>query len=70
MIQRNLSTKKKQTHRHREQTCGSQAGDAVGRRHRLGVCNQQIQTITYKVDKQQGPTVEYMELHSLSCDKP
>ena len=50
MIQRNLSTKKKQTHRHREQTCSSQAGGAVGGRHRLGVCNQQIQTITYRID--------------------
>ena len=26
MIQMNLSTKQKQTHRHREQTCGYQGG--------------------------------------------
>ena len=47
---------------------GCQGGS--GERDRLGVWGQQIQTITYKADKQQGPTVEHMEQHSLSCDKP
>ena len=28
------------------------------------------QTVTYRVDKQQGPTMQRMELHSVSCDKP
>ena len=30
MTQVNLSTKQKQTHRHREQTCGCQGGGMVG----------------------------------------
>ena len=52
----NLPMKQKQTHRHREQTCGCQGG---GRRWRngLGVWDQQMQTIIYRIDKQQGPTV-------------
>ena len=32
MTQTNLSTKQKQTHRHRENTCGCQAGDRGGGR--------------------------------------
>ena len=29
-----------------------------------------MQTIMYRMDKQQGPTVEHKGLYSLSCDKP
>ena len=36
----------------------------------VGVCGQQMQTIIYSMDKQQGPTVEHRELYSISCDKP
>ena len=36
----------------------------------LGVWDQQMQTIMYRMDKQQGPTVEHRELYSISCDKP
>ena len=32
MTQINLSPKQKQTHRHREQTCGCQGGGGVGER--------------------------------------
>ena len=44
----NLSTKKKKTHRHREQTCGCQGG---GRREwdRLGVWGDQMQPITFSI---------------------
>ena len=52
----NLSTKHKQTHRHREQTCGCQGEGGWGR-NGLAVWDQQMQTIIYKMDKQQGPTV-------------
>ena len=31
---------------------------------------QQMQTIIYRMDKQQGPTVQHRELYSTSCDKP
>ena len=47
----NLSMKKKQTHRHREQTCGCQGGGRDG----VGVWGQQMQTSIYRRDKQQGP---------------
>ena len=29
-----------------------------------------MQTNTYRMDKQQGLTVEHRELYSISCDKP
>ena len=65
----NKSTKQKQTHRHREQTCGCQGGEGWGREG-LGVWDQQMQTVIYRMDKQQGPTVQHRELYSMSCDKP
>ena len=36
----------------------------------LRVWGQQMQTIIYRMDKQQGPTVQHRELYSKSCDKP
>ena len=36
----------------------------------LGVWDQHMKTITYSMDKQQGPTVQHKELYSISCDKP
>ena len=36
----------------------------------LGVWGEQMQTIIYRMDKQQGPTVEHRELYSVSCDEP
>ena len=67
MTQMNLCTK--QTHRCREQTCGCQGGGRWGR-DRLGVWELQMQTIIYRMDKQQGPTVKHRDLYSISCDKP
>ena len=52
----NLSTKQKQTHRHKEQTCGCQGEKRWGR-DKLGVWGQSMQTIVYRMDKQLGPTV-------------
>ena len=69
MTQINLSMKQKQTHRHKEQICGRQGG-GEWERDKLGVQDQQIQTIIYTIDKQQGPTVQHKELYSISCDKP
>ena len=34
-----------------------------GGRGKLGVWDQQIQTTIYKIDKQQGPTVQHRELY-------
>ena len=50
------SMKQKQTHRHREETCGCQGGGGWGRSG-LGVWGSKMQTITYRMGKQQGPTV-------------
>ena len=47
----NLSTKQKQTQRHREQTCGCQGEGGQGR-DGLGVWHQQMQTGIYRMDKQ------------------
>ena len=61
-----LFTRQKQTHRHRKQTYGYQRGKPW--REKLGVWVQQIQSV-YKIDKQQGPTVQHRELYSISCNK-
>ena len=36
----------------------------------MGVWDQQMQAIIYRMEKQQGPTVQHRELYSISCDKP
>ena len=69
MAQMNLSMKQKQTHRHREQTCGCQGGGGWGR-DGVGVWDSQMQTIIYRMETQQGPTVEHREIYSTSCYKP
>ena len=61
----NLFPKQKETHRLQRQTYGYQTGKGVGE-GKLGVWDQQIQTTRYKIDKQQGPTVQHGELYSVS----
>ena len=61
----NLFTKQKQTHRHRKQTYGYQKGG--GERDKLGVWDENIHTTMFKIDNQQGPTVQHRELYSISC---
>ena len=56
MIQMNLFTEQKETHRLRKQTYVYQRGKVVGR-DKLGVWNSQIHTTIYEIDNQQGPTV-------------
>ena len=51
MIQINLFTKQKQTHRPRKQTYGHQR-EKVGRRDKLGAWNCHIHTAIYKTDNQ------------------
>ena len=55
--------------RKQRQTCGCQWEEGWGM-GRLGVWNQQMQTIIYRMDKQQGPTVEHRELYSVAYDEP
>ena len=45
-------------------------GEGRWGREGLGVWDQQMQTSIYRMDKQQGPTVEHRELHSILCEKP
>ena len=41
-----------------------------GRGHGSGVWSLQMQTIIYRMDKQQSLTIQHRELYSLSSDKP
>ena len=62
MIQINLYTKQKQTHRHRKQTYGCQWGKGGE-----GGINWEHGVNRYKLlDKQQGLTVQHKELSSIS----
>ena len=55
MTQINLSTKQRQTHKTGEQTCGCWGSGVRRERDGLGVWDQQMQTIIYRMEKQ-GPT--------------
>ena len=61
----NLSMKQKQNQGYREQTGGCPGGEGW-ERFGLGVGDQQVQTITYRMSKQQGSTVSHRELYSIS----
>ena len=65
----NLSTKQKQTHRQREQTGGC-PGEGGRERDGLVIWGWQMQTITFRMDKQQGPAVQHRELYLVFWDKP
>ena len=52
----NIFTKQKQTHGHREQTCGCQEGGRWGKEG-LEVWDQQMQAIIYSMERQQGITI-------------
>ena len=62
-----MNSTTKQTNRHREQTYSCQGGEGWWR-DRLGVWDQQMQTITYIMDKQ-DPMVQHREIYSISCDE-
>ena len=51
-----------------KQECGCQGG--WWERDGMGIWDQQMQTIMYRMDKQQGPTLQHWELYSIFCDKP
>ena len=61
-----LPVKQKENHRHRGPTGGCQGRG----RERLGGWGQEMQAILYRVNTQQGPTVQHGELCLVSCDKP
>ena len=67
MIQINLFTKQKQTHRHRKQTYNYQSGKGWGGINWEFRINRY--TILYiKQIKNQGPTVWHKQLYSISCN--
>ena len=69
MTQMNLSTKHKQSHRQRSDLWLPSGGGGTRRMDGVGVCNKQLQPIIYRIDKQQGPTVQHRELYPISCNK-
>ena len=42
--------------------------EGEGGRDKLGVWDEQIHTTAYKIDNQQGPTVQHRELYSIPCN--
>ena len=44
-------------------------GAMVGGRDRLGVWDGSVPTAIFKIDNQQGPTVQHRELCSILCNK-
>ena len=61
----NLNKKQKQTYRHRKQTYGYKRGSGGGIDQEL---RRNIHTTTYKIDNQQGPSIQHKELYSIFCN--
>ena len=40
----------------------------MARGNKLGVWNENIHTLIYKTDKQQGPTAQHSKPHSIPCN--
>ena len=57
MMQMNVFTEQKQTHRPRKQTCGCQGEVGEGWIGSLGLVAFYMQTATYRMDKQQSPII-------------
>ena len=64
----NISMKQKQTHR--ENKLAAAKGEEGQGRDVLGVRDQQMKTIVYRMEKQQGLITECREFYLISCDKP
>ena len=54
--------------RHGEEACGCQ-GEGEWETDGLRVWDEQMQTIIFRMDNQQGPTGEHRELYSVSSDE-
>ena len=61
----NLYTKQKYIHRQRKQAYGNQWENVE--RDKSAVQDKDIHTTIYKIDNQQGPTVQHKELYSIYC---
>ena len=60
-----VSTGQKQTHRHREQTCGCQRGERR-KWDGWGVWGWLMQIMAFRMDKQWGPAVQHSKLYPIS----
>ena len=61
-----LIYKQNQTHRLGEQTYGRHGG-RMGERDSQGIWDQHVHTAAFKMDNQQCPSVQHMELCSMLC---
>ena len=60
----NILMKEKQTYHYRGQRCGCREGGGW-ERNGLGFQDQEIQAITYRLDKQQGSNIYHGELYPM-----
>ena len=63
----NIAMKQKQNHRAREQTCGCQGRGEVGE-GMIGSLGLADANYYIRLDKQQGPIIQHIDLYSISCD--
>ena len=63
------TTKQKQTLRYTKKIYGCQGEEGWGK-DEVGFGDQQLKTIIYRMDKQQGLTVQHRELYSILRGKP
>ena len=63
------TTKQKQTLRYRKKIYGCR-GEEGWWKDKMGFGGQQLKTIVYRMDKQQGLTVQRRELYSILHGKP
>ena len=64
-----ISMKQKHIHTYRENRLNGCQGEGGQGKEGLGDWDQQMRTIMYRMDKQQGPTVQHGELYSISYNK-
>ena len=64
-----LSSKQKQALRYRKKIYGCRGEEGWGK-DEVGFGGQQLKTIIYGMDKQQGLTVQHRELYSILHGKP
>ena len=73
---RKQSERDSKTERNRDRCTGPEntsvlaKGEVGWRRDGLSIWDQQMQTITYRMDKQHGPTVQHRELYLISYNNP
>ena len=67
--QMSISMKHKHIHTYRKNRLNGCQEEGGQEKEGLGDWDQKVQTIMYRMDKQQGPTVQHRELYSISHNK-